>query len=125
MRLTRRIQKEEMDMFNPTRPTNDKFVETDYTCKRSAYDRDILNKLGQLEDIEDELGVDLILLGKAIKGVWIKNKSVKEPFHIGSPYICFARNNKRELEMKFCACTIWYCFKDYGKTWALTEEELK
>lgn len=82
-------------------------------------------KLGQLENIEEELGIDLILLGKAIKGVWIKNKDLKEPFYVGSPYICFAENNKRELEMQFMFASTWYYFKDYGYSWALRREELE
>ena len=82
-------------------------------------------KLKEIEDIEDELGIDLILLGKAIKGIWIKNKDSKEPFYVGSPYICFSENNKRELEIQFKVDSVWYYFKDYSKTWALTKEELE
>lgn len=54
MRLTRKIQQWEIDTYNPTRPDDDKFINSDYMCKKSAYDRDILNKLGQLEDLMEK-----------------------------------------------------------------------
>ena len=66
-------------------------------------------KLGQLEDIEDELGIDLIILFKALdKGIYCKDSGYTKNerlYHYGAD--------------KF------YDFKDYGKTWALTKEELE
>lgn len=70
-------------------------------------------KLGQLEDLEDELGIDLLTLMKALKdGIYGKVGDSIE--HILSPHLC----------MK---CEEIYIFKvkDYGKTWALTKEELE
>lgn len=87
------------------------------------------DKLGQLEDIEDELGIDLITLFKALKNG------------------CFAKETfdymgKTQTQIIFTEFTYLYYtddigayfihirtkdhyLKDYGKTWALTKEELK
>ena len=78
-----------------------------------------VNKLGQLEDIEDELGIDLITLFKALKnGIWVKDK--KDQW---LPYHCLLRDDfifvlYEDIYKKE------YLLKDYGKTWALTKEEL-
>ena len=93
-------------------------------------------KLGQLEDIEDELGIDLITLFKATKGIWIKRKD--KIIHI-------ADNVWVNLSTKKLGCTcvgkyeghwpttgfddlvngVWHSdFRNYGKDWALTKEEL-
>ena len=78
-------------------------------------------KLSQLEDIEEELGIDLIILFKALtQGIYIKPTNI----YVGSPYLCFAENENRELEFQFKVVDTWYKVKDYGKTWALTKEEL-
>ena len=88
---------------------------------------DLKYKLGQLEDIEEELGIDLVTLFKALKkGIFVaydssfgmankpKIKIVKDK----ATGICY-RNKK------------WYIqedetlIKDYGKTWALTKEEIE
>ena len=84
----------------------------------------IYDKLFELEDIEEELGIDLVTLFKALKnGVYTdtdihidKNKaSQHKHFHFN---YC--------VDDKF---TIWlgrpHELKDYGKTWALTKEELE
>ena len=82
------------------------------------------NKLGQIEDIEEELGIDLITLLKALKnGIYAND---------GDTW------NGDELSVSFehkCLFFEWdngegihhredFYFKDYGKTWALTKEEL-
>lgn len=79
------------------------------------------DKLGQLEDIEEELEIDLVTLFKALKGIYIKPNNI----YVGSPYLCFAENENRELEFQFKIVDTWYKVKDYGKTWALTKEELE
>ena len=89
-----------------------------------------LNKLGQLEDIEEELGIDLITLFKALKnGVWYKTNT----YHLG--------NKKQEIRFgfpKLCSQPLFeslylklddeesenISFGLYGKTWALTKGEL-
>ena len=73
------------------------------------------NKLGQLEDIEEELGIDLITLFKAMK-----NGFYDKHFHYGSAVI-----NNGYICYYFDESGIRYKLKDYGKTWALTKEELE
>ena len=91
-----------------------------------------LDKLGQLEDIEDELGIDLITLFKALKnGIYVKEEHLpKSPIRFIVPdELVF--DTEYLYQLKFCraytklreTCYPFY-FKDYGKTWALTKEEL-
>lgn len=80
-------------------------------------------KLCQLEDIEDELGIDLITLLKAYKkGIYYKGCNHK----IKDVEIFFTCNC---IPRYFCECVVdgsgkTLYFKDCGKTWALTKEEL-
>lgn len=78
-----------------------------------------VQKLGQLEDIEDELGIDLIVLFKAFKnGIYIKDQNGvhyhKQPSNTLEENIAYFRRlfEKENIE-------------NYGKTWALTKEELQ
>lgn len=78
-----------------------------------------INKLGKLEDIEDELGIDLITLFNALKnGIWLKNKdkSIEHKFVV---LRCYTD--------KFYLIYNEGCndFSYYGKTWALTKKELE
>ena len=93
-----------------------------------------LNKLGQLEDIEDELGIDLITLFKALKnGIYVKLLDYTKPIFkkviiqsynidIKKKYIDI-RRDKLYNGVGITGGHL-YPFKDYGKTWALTKEEL-
>ena len=84
---------------------------------------DLTWKLGQLEDIEEELGVDLVMLFKILRTgghIWVKNCKGINEWHIeslkqrgldGNWYLTYSNNVRVKL-------------KDYGKTWALTSEEL-
>lgn len=88
--------------------------------KRSAE----ITKLGQLEDIEDELGIDLITLFKALRnGVYYKlNLGQAEKVDDVSLNCCVSTGyfiHFEYLNYDICLDT-----KDYGKTWALTKEEL-
>lgn len=69
-----------------------------------------IEKLGQLEDIEEELGIDLITLFRAFKnGIYYKGKD--------------------HNTINFCKVkeSIYVKLKDYGKTWWLEKpkEELE
>lgn len=88
----------------------------------SHYESDALDKLGQLEDVEDELGIDLITLFKALKnaGVYVKNGFTEDTaIKMRSFQICGDDSG----------ITIWSRIrlnaKDYGITWALTRKELE
>ena len=80
-------------------------------------------KLGQLEDIEDELGIDLITLFKVINGGKVYNKkygyynSCSVDTHDKTIYF----ENYETTERKPLDALK---LQDYGKTWALTKEEL-
>lgn len=104
-------------------------------CKES-YTQDKIQqmflKLGQLEDIEEELGIDLITLFKVLKGnIYSLHPETGKICLIVLP-ICYYCGNQwvigcRSMEWndKENSCDSWDCLpKDYGKTWALTKEEL-
>lgn len=98
-----------------------------------------IQKLGQLEDIEEELGIDLITLFKALKqNMWYKHydKEYNETW-IWDAH-CYMKPllnvYSKTIEIKEYvdnAGGYWYVdkdvvyLKDYGKTWALTKEELQ
>ena len=99
-----------------------------------------VNKLGQLEDIEEENGLDLITLFKALKdGFYIKyNNKIVHIFPNKHITINFWHKTinvfippKFFIDCKkgtdYLSETIdeEYWFKDYGKTFALTREELE
>lgn len=86
-----------------------------YQCNGNAID-----KLGQLEDIEEEIGIDLIALFKALKQKYVFHKeNVKIELlglHIksGELYLYgFVEDTTHG---------VYLSLKDYGKTWALTRE---
>lgn len=83
--------------------------------------RAIYNKLGQLEDIEEELGIDLITLFKAQTiGFYVKTACGIFPVLLGE-----WRFNLIKKEVHRIKFSSHYYFKDYGITWALTKEELE
>ena len=82
----------------------------------------VLNKLGQLEDIEEELGIDLITLLKGGKhGIWYLSNGT---LYFQKLDICLVDKCFREY-IDYERRYMKYYFKDYGKTWALTKEELE
>ena len=102
----------------------------EYTCDyfhdENAGHRAI-QKLGQHEDIEDDLGIELITLFKVCS--YHKNKETVYCYykgHIveGKIRTIIMKNNEINI---IDNCLIFHLckFKDYGKTWALTKEELK
>lgn len=86
-----------------------------------------INKLGQLEDIEEELGIELEILFKALKQgfVWIKTKQGIQKATIGA----FSLKNFKVVMSYDMSEGGWNFHKnmhltDFNKTWALTREEL-
>ena len=80
-----------------------------------------IDKLGQLEDIEDYLGIDLITLFKALEeGIYtIRSKGKKR-------YPVLTHNNAVGYVFQFIfEPEGQYILIDYGETWALTKEELE
>lgn len=114
----------------------------EYTGMPNSVDtRTCLEKLAKLEDIEEELGIDLITLFKALKdGIWFKHTS---PILKEEEPIIFSKGwrlghndptNRYYLELgdfrsKILDDKEWLWelaeFRNYGKTWALTKEELE
>ena len=88
------------------------------------------DKLGQLEDIEEVLGIDLLTLFKALSGQY----AVKEDDgHISVEWSCPRFYAPAVLNASFDS---WISIrgkdeekhlylKDYGKTWSFTREELE
>lgn len=103
--------------------------------KRNIYQNDqkivgnTADKLGQLEDIEEELGIDLITLFKALKnGVcYFTNGTQLAKDYVWMVDNCIALGNRWKLSYSFITAfeRQTLSFKDYGKTWALTREELE
>ena len=78
-----------------------------------------LDKLGQLEDIEEELGIDLLVLHKAIScGVFMLTKNFDIVYCEHPKLIHY----KSGWKMLICGSNL--SFPSYGKLWALTKEEL-
>lgn len=81
--------------------------------------------------LEEELGIDLITLFKALKdGIWVKLYGEK-PYYVKAPISLRGIDRKSEV-FHFALCyPIFYStiqelhLKDYGLTWALTKEELE
>lgn len=111
-----------------------------------AIDGNAIDKLGQLEDIEEELGIDLIVFSKLLlaldKGsVYVKVRrtkqydgysAIEETGEIRETVITrFSRfiNGARDWFFTISyggAFTVSrYLLNGYGKTWALTREELE
>ena len=89
--------------------------------KQSLYTQ-VEQKLDQLEDIEDELGIDLIILFKAIRNGFYDNEG---NYYQSYDYsIDIEGNCLRETFEDYMNSKSFY-FQDYGKTWVLTKEELE
>ena len=97
--------------------------------KTLAIDGKAIDKLGLLEDIEEELGIDLITLLKALTNVVYYKDIFDKIFctinvRISCPKLIINGEILNEWYITFdakCVCKI----KDYGRTWALTKEELE
>lgn len=97
---------------------------------------DAINKLGQLEDIEEELEIKISILNKARKnGIWVRLLDYTKPAFIKiSFHVCDVDFDKHLLDVRRIFLYPnsphaligghTYYFKDYGTTWALTKEEL-
>lgn len=83
-------------------------------------------KMGQIEKIEQKLGIDLVTLFKAFRGFWYnKNGEIKFSCHpiIVDDGIYILEESYPQASGIRLYFKIY--FKDYGKTWALTKKELE
>ena len=115
------------------------FVRNLITGKEIKYisnesDQMCVDKLGALEDIEEELGIDLITLFKALKdGIWTNQEQWYGDEKQGKIRFFQVRLLLEENAIGCIHNSMWkgeeviitLYFKDYGKTWALTKEELE
>ena len=87
----------------------------------------LFDKLGQLEDIEEELGVDLVKLLSS-KEIYYKYKTghisdcTLDSIDFNFRKICYVHKIENH---SFDGCSFTEYFSDYGKTWAFTREELE
>ena len=93
---------------------------------REQLEKTAFKELEAYQDIEEELGIDLITLFKALKnGFYGKtwNGKIK---HYTSKTHDFGFDTKRLLTFSTgYEIDDEYAIKDYGKTWALTRKELE
>ncbi len=82
-----------------------------------------IQKLGQLEDIEDKLGIDALVLLSAIVQEKIYIKQDDEIFENDVEFSINCDENGYYINLEVCHFGKLY-LKDYGKTWALTGDEL-
>lgn len=87
-----------------------------------------VQKLGKLEDIEDELGIDLITLFKALdlkQPIFVKDFQGACEFDDTIVSSKFITNGKQlALVDNLSQESMYLNLDEYGKTWALTKEEL-
>lgn len=92
---------------------------------------EVYNKLSALEDLEQELGIDLLTLFKALKQDYIYVKhyyGCGNTFKINKEFIQglkYADDNTPVFWTDDWGKEHMVYIKDYGKTWALTKEELE
>lgn len=124
MRLTRKIEPQVWETF--IFPKYD-YNRDNYGALLSSTES-IINKLGQLEDIEEELGIDLITLFKALKnGVYYFTNGTqltKDYVWLLDNYISVGTRDKLSYSFMTAFGKQTLLLKDYGKTWALDKKDL-
>ena len=118
------------------------YIDDRFNAEKTQYEYniDLWNYVKEREDIEEELGIDLVTLFKAFcegscGAIWmfvqndyneIYKKGLIKPFAINH----FARKpNKKSFYLSVYDSLTYKNYivdiKDYGKTWALSKEELE
>ena len=115
-----------------TRKTN-QYDDTDYGYVRKYEDTElpeIMEKLGELEDIEEQIGCPFDVVFKALKNgfkfkilshkLGTKQETVEQIIYCDYAYIYYADDIK-----EWCISTIndYFYLKDYKKTWWLKEDK--
>ena len=103
------------------------FVEIQEEHWKTKNKKAAIDKLGELEDIEEELGIDLVTFVKALKQdyIWVKADDLEgkvvrcSSFTLSHGYFYCEYESDVEFGYGF------YAIRDYGETWALTKEELE
>lgn len=101
------------------------FTNSEYNFWLKLYQivAEALEKLDQFKKIEEEFGIDLITLFKGVmNGFWYKDTN---GYHqIDSYEYAIDLESSRLIQLYEEHSRTFY-FEDYGKTWALTKEELE
>ena len=109
-----------------------KVNETDYVLNENAEEEsfEMRNKLGQLEDIEEKLNIDIPTFFEIMNANEIVVRHDDKLLYIPSCVIRWESVLRGHIcvildESQYSTLYGNYYFKDYGKTWALTREELE
>lgn len=104
-------------------------------CRLTAHNyehdlfRDIYCKLQDLENIEEELGIDLNILFKALKyGVYYytsKNQLTHDYVWLYDNYVSASVRDKLSYSLLTCFQKQILSFEDYKKTWSINREDLE
>ena len=83
---------------------------------------DLVHKLGVLEDLEEELGIDFIALSKILKQRFVYDKDQVKIELLG----LHIKSDELYLYgfVEDTTHAVYLSLKEYGKTWALTKEKL-
>ena len=125
MRLTEKIENNEycssMLKNMPPDPLVDRLAFLDKVWQKER------NKLGQLEDIEDELGIDLVTFFKFLDSKVCYEKDLDDNEITKCLITGITKTGVLNVQEAFPygECEREAKFKDYGRTWALTKEELE
>ena len=93
-----------------------------YTAPNINSTDDLKYKLGQLEDLEEKLGIDLITLFKTTQqGIWMKCN--KDFYFFDNLIVDFKHKCLVQIVSNDEVET--FPFDSYGEDWALSREELK
>lgn len=134
-RLTRKF-KTNYYFNTDNRDIVEKDIENDFYAAQA-----MRNKLGELEDIEEELGISLVILAKGMKnGIYVKQgkkilkKELKDIRYSKGLTVHYELNGKQygktgaimilygDYNSQYCDFNNVYT---YGRDWALTKEELE
>ncbi len=124
-RLTKDNYQDDLFKLQKTRKVKvDEYSEIGYS--QYNYNNDLWNKVKSIEDIEEELGVDITTLFKALKnGIFVEEQNTTEK-EIVFEEIALDLNNKVLLfRQPRKEIGKGRTISRYGKTWALTREELE
>ena len=105
-------------------------ISNEYCEEYDTIEKD-LDQLEEYRKIEKELGIDLITLfniDKQLntkKEIWFKiEDEIDASYRYDGDYYIIDLKHKAFVKM-CCEPIDYFYFKDYGKTWALTKEELE
>lgn len=139
-RLTKRLDKDSTEMIEVTKMTHLPVREIHFAGDDTFNDsldafRDIVNSLGQREDIDADMGVNIFIMCKAFEdGIWVKDGDRISFISHDSLSLCWhIEDNEYEAIEKDVtyyhterlSFNNEYLLEDFGETWALNREDLE